>query len=52
VFEMQDRDGVTGGPVVWATEKAAGTELAAILELIADGMGEEIGRRMRQDWEA
>ena len=35
-----------------AAEKAAGTDLAAILELMADWMGEEIGRRIRQEWQA
>jgi hypothetical protein len=37
---------------LYAAQKAAGTELAAILELMNDCMGEEIGGRMRQEWEA
>jgi hypothetical protein len=41
----------TGCDALYARETAVGTELAAIVELMHDWMGEEIGRRMREDWE-
>ena len=42
----------SGCDALYAAEKAAGTELAAILELMNDWIGEELGRRMHQEWEA
>lgn len=39
-----------GCEALYAGERADGTELAAIIELMNDWMGEEIGRRMRQEW--
>ena len=39
-----------GCEALYARERADGTELAAIVELMNDWMGEEIGRRMRQEW--
>ena len=38
-----------GCEALYAGEKAAGTELAAIIQLMNDWMGEEIGRMMRQE---
>jgi hypothetical protein len=41
----------TGCEALYAQEKAAGTELAAIIQLMKDWVGEEYGRRMHQEWE-
>ncbi|MCW3476269.1 hypothetical protein [Limobrevibacterium gyesilva] len=41
----------TGCEALYVKEKTAGTELAAIVELMNDRVGEEIGRRFKQDWE-
>ena len=39
-----------GCEALYAEEKAAGTELVAIIQLMNDWMGKEIEQRMRQEW--